>query len=143
MGARLNRLPGWERRLFELLERNRMVPFKWGTHDCCTWAAAAVAAVSGQQIALPSTYTTERGALRVVRKLGGLPVAVTSLLGFEPLSPSHAQRGDIVLLNQSGSFDGHALAVCFGSDAYAPSERGLVAIRMTSPAVFAGWHIGH
>lgn len=139
----MTRLLGWERRLFDLLEHNRTEPFKWGRHDCCTWAAAAVAAVSGQQISMLGKYATARGALRLVQKPGGLQATVTSVLGFEPLSARHAQRGDVVLLSQPGSFDGYALAVCFGGDAYAPGENGLVAIQMTSSAVLAAWYIGH
>lgn len=138
----MTRLPGWEGRLYALLERKRFQEFEWGEHDCCSFAAAAVAAVSGQQISVPGSYTSARQALRVVRALGGLPTAVTAALGSEPVPASHAQRGDIVLLRQPRSFDGHALAVCFGEFAYAPAEDCLVAIRMSSPDVLAVWHIG-
>ena len=138
----MTRLPGWEGRLYALLERKRFEGFEWGEHDCCTWAASAVAAVSGQQISFPGPYTSARQALRVVRALGGLPAAVTAALGSEPMPASHAQRGDIVLLRQPRSFDGHALAVCFGEFAYAPGEDCLVAIRMTAAEVLGAWHIG-
>lgn len=138
----MTRLPGWDGRLYALLERKRFREFEWGEHDCCIFAAAAVAAVSGQQISLPGPYMSARQALRVVRALGGLPSAVTAALGSELVPASHAQRGDIVLLRQPRSFDGHALAVCFGEFAYAPGEDCLVAIRMSSPDVLAVWHIG-
>jgi hypothetical protein len=142
MGADMTRLPGWERRLYALEQDNRQFAFCWGRHDCCTFAAAAVEAVTGQQICLPGPYGSARKALRVVRDMGGLPAAVSTILGFEPSPPLRAHRGDIVLLRQPG-FDGHALGVCFGQFACAPGEDGLVTIQMTSPDVLAAWPIGH
>lgn len=134
------RLPGWEGRLYALEQRKRWLEFDWGAHDCCTWAASAVEALTGQPISMPGPYESGRQANRIIKQLGGLQAAVTGLLGVQPYAPHFAQRGDIVLLRQSKS---HALAVCFGTFAYAPGEDGLVATQMKSPDVLAVWHIGH
>jgi hypothetical protein len=61
----------------------------------------------------------------------------------QPSSAQFAQRGDIVLLHQPKSLSRYALAVCFGAQAYAPGDEGLVATQMKSPDVLAVWHIGH
>lgn len=132
----------WEQRLFALIESARRKPFAWGTHDCCTFAADAVEAVTGQRPALPGSWSTPTGALRVASREGGLPDAVSAVLGHEPGNAWLAQRGDVLLLSQP-SFDGYALAVCAGGVAYAPGPEGLVAIRLDAPEVLGAWRVGH
>lgn len=137
------RQPGWESRLYALERDCRQLAFAWGMHDCCSFAAAAVEAVTGQPISMPGSYTSDRQAQRVLKERGGLEAAVTEILGVQPCAPHFAQRGDIVLLRQPKSATRHALAVCFGTYAFAPGDHGLVPIQMKSPEVLAVWHIGH
>jgi hypothetical protein len=136
----MRRLPDWEARLFELVAEAKHRDFEWGVHDCCTFAAAAVEAVTGTRPVLPGAWTTARGALRLAARQDGLPAAVSTALGRELGPALLAQRGDIVLLRQP-SFDGHALAVCLGAYAVAPGPHGLVSIRLDSPECLGAWRV--
>lgn len=92
---------GWEQRLYESLENQG--PFVWGQSDCCLFAADAVKAMTGTDPAkeFRGRYKSEKGATRILAKLGGLRKAIGSVMG-EEINPLLAQRGDIVLLNNAG-----------------------------------------
>lgn len=75
-----------------LADRSRM-PFDWQHNDCVRFAKAIVEAQTGQHIALPASWTTARGAARVLKRLGGLEAAVDGLL--PRVAPAMAMRGDI------------------------------------------------
>lgn len=133
-GAHVIRVPGWERRLAELELAARGRSFAWGMHDCCTWAAECVHAVTGQDVLadLRGRWRTEPEAAAVLRELGGLRQAVTQRVGTEPLpTVLLAQRGDLVLLALGNT---QALGVCMGAFAVAPAEDGLARIDMTLAA---------
>lgn len=130
------RVEGWELRLQQVIEGRREALFSWGAHDCCQVALAAYEACTGHRPAVPA-YSTERGAWRVLRRLGGLRGAVAAVA--TPLSaPALAQRGDIVLVEQPGLF-GHALAVCAGGVVLAAGQRGLV--RVPAERWHAAWRV--
>ena len=105
------RLPDWEARLRSVIDAWAGEPFVWGERDCALWAAAAVEAQTGQDFAAPfrGRYRTGAGASRALRLYGAgdLPATMTAALG-EPVHPSMAGRGDIVML------DG-AAGVCVGA----------------------------
>lgn len=114
----------WQERLQALVLARLHEPFAWGEHDCCLFAADAVQAVTGFDPAAPwrGTYVDERGAMRLVRELGGL-AAIAVLGGGEEVHPLRARAGDIVL----GHVDRDCLGVCLGATWHAPSAAGLVA----------------
>lgn len=122
------RLEGWERRLEEMIEGARERPFSWGTHDCATWAADVVQALTGRDLgsAWRGSYNTVRGAMAAVKKRGAddLCDALTLELGAPLPGIWLARRGDIVS-------DGDALGVCVGSHAAFLGSNGLVFQRMT------------
>ena len=72
-------------------------PFAWGTHDCFTFAADCVLAMTGEDKMAKrrGKYKTELGANKMLKKIGGVEKAITSELG-EPIDPKLAQRGDVV-----------------------------------------------
>lgn len=121
----MQRQPGWEQRLRALVDTRRSTPFAWGAQDCCSFALDALAACRGHRPALPG-WRTERGAVRVLRRLGGMAGAADALAGPR-IAPALAQRGDVVLVSQPGLF-GTALAVCMGPVAYAAGAEGLVRV---------------
>jgi hypothetical protein len=71
------------------------VPFAWGSNDCVTFAAGAVAAQTGLNplAKLSRRWSTQRGALLLLRRYGGLEAAVSTVL--TPVAPALAHRGDI------------------------------------------------
>lgn len=122
------RQEGWPLRLETLISAARNRKFEWGRHDCGTFAAEVVKAITARSLNLPKGYTTARGsALAMRRKTGASDMAgATSYFLGEPLdSPLQAMRGDVVLHTTQ------ALGVCIGADALCLSENGLVAVPMT------------
>lgn len=87
--------------------------FAWGDYDCARLAHAALKAL-GLRSPLTEVprYTTERGALKAMRRLGLGPLdQVIDSLGFDRISPASTLPADLVGFQpQTGAF-GVALGV--------------------------------
>lgn len=126
------------RAAFDALLRDRMrTPFQWGVHDCCTFAADAVLALTGQDPAadVRGTYGDEAGATAVLEAAGGLQAA--GARAGEAIAPRAAAVGDVGLVQYAGR---EQLAVCAGSVWLVPATRGLAALPFTAAA--AAWRVG-
>jgi hypothetical protein len=145
MGAYVrHRVPGWETRLLSVVAEAALRPFAWGLNDCCLFALRCAEAVTGLSgLVTLKLYKSSRGALREVRRLGGLQQAASDALGVPLSNALRAQRGDIVLVEQVGPFDNLALGVCLGADALLTGPQGLVSIPMTDPRMRGAFYIGH
>jgi hypothetical protein len=82
-----------------------LMPFEWGARDCCLWAADAVRALTGIDIAeeYRGKYNTELQAYRLLQSVTGGTVeaamdrACTQYEWIKPLDNIlFARRGDIV-----------------------------------------------
>lgn len=93
--------------------------FVWGVNDCVTFAAGAVKATTGRELALPA-WSGERAARRLLRERGGLQAAVDALLPRVPVAK--AARGDIGLI---ATGTGPALVVVMGEHVVGPRPSGL------------------
>lgn len=64
-------------------------------HDCARFCDAGVEAVTGKNPLkdFTSTWTTRRGARRILIQRGGMAAAVSEVM--TPISPTLAQRGDV------------------------------------------------
>lgn len=124
------RLHNWQTRLEALLASRQAQPFAWGANDCCSFAAAVVQAITGQDPTPPGLRgpRTQKQALRALKRHGGITGIATLALG-QPAPASLACVGDVVLC-QAGQRD--MLAVCNGTSALAPSASGLIAVPMGS-----------
>lgn len=137
--TRGTRSPGWERHLAEAIEAARERPFRWGRHDCATFAFDLRREIAGGHDVAAlwrGRYTTARGAVRVMRRLGwpSLEAAGRDLLG-EPLpSVHHAQRGDLVLTDTGLGF-----GVCLGAQAAGIAPSGLVLVPISACAL--AWRV--
>ena len=133
------RRPGWELRLCEAVGAARDRTFRWGRHDCATFAFDLRREIAGgHDVAARwrGRYSTARGAVRVMRRLGwsSLEAAGRELLG-EPLASVHlAQRGDLVLANTGLGF-----GVCLGARAAGIAPEGLVLVPITACAL--AWRV--
>lgn len=133
------RSPIWERRLVEAIEAARNQPFRWGRHDCATFAFDLRRDIAGGYDVAAlwrGRYTTARGAVLVMRRLGwtSLEAAGRALLG-EPLATVHlAQRGDLVLANTGLGF-----GVCLGARAAGIAPSGLVLVPLSACAL--AWRV--
>jgi len=133
------RIQGWESRLVEAIETARGKPFRWGRHDCATFAFDLRRALTGSYDVTAlwrGRYSTARGAVLVMRRLGwqSLEAAGRDLLG-EPLPSVHlARRGDLVLANTGLGF-----GICLGAQAAGIAPEGLILVPMSSCAL--AWRV--
>jgi len=144
----LQRLEDWPERLHALVEQRLQVPFRWGSNDCVMFAADAVQALTGVDLAgrLRGQYDDEPSARKIGLAYAGadeegsiaqcLSDIATLNLG-DLVLPSLARRGDVVLIEHDA---GQSLAVCLGPHAAAPGRRGLM---MLPPEHWlTAWRVG-
>lgn len=137
------RLPDWRARLMAYLEEAKTRPFRYGVHDCGLFAAGAVEAMTGRDVAgaVRGTYTGPASARRAI---GGhtpeaLMTAVDALLGPR-IAPGEAVPGDVLAVPLSRTRV--ALGVCVGAGDMVALVRypsGLI-VRGSDPAL-AAWSV--
>jgi hypothetical protein len=137
---------GWEEALAAAIEAARGRRWRWGAHDCATFAHGCAAAVLGGPTpwdgwALGTdgrpVWRCRRSAERALRALGGLPAAMD--LGAARLpSPLLARRGDVVAL--PGARGEPCLGVAEGAHAWVAAPAGLD--RAPLAAATAAWPVG-
>jgi len=101
-------------------------PFGWGVSDCTMFADVVYAVTGFDPIADYRSYTTEIGALRMLKKAG-----VTTMLEyverlFPEIPPAHAGRGDLAFTSDITPLG--CPAVLDGAMAYSKNEHGPVAL---------------
>lgn len=135
--AASTRLPDAAARLRALLLARLAVPFTWGVSDCAMLAFDAALAVTGRDPAadLRGTYTNALGALRILRRLGGMHGVANTRFGPR-VDWADGQDGDPVLLRAgvcTGLGAGHgALGIRWQGSVVAQGADGLVTVPMTS-----------
>lgn len=113
----LQRKEFWYRMEFQdfIIERKKM-PFAWGSNDCALFAADAVKAITGTDIAADfrGKYSDEAGAFALIKSVTGKgedpATAVADAAAWcaekaglsEFKFPKMAQRGDLVVIEDSG-----------------------------------------
>jgi len=125
------RVEGWPEILAANIESVRETPFSYGSHDCCLFAADAVAAITGIDYAASVRgYTSKEQALAIIASFGSMRDMVTAITGVEPVHPSRAHRGDFVL-GRAG--DEEWIGICIGRYFLGPAEGkiGLVFVPMS------------
>jgi len=81
--------------LLTFIESRQRSPHAWGreANDCCSFPIQAVEAMTGRNPCGRLTWTTRSGALRVIKRSGGLEKAIDRY--FVRIAPARAMRGDI------------------------------------------------
>jgi hypothetical protein len=120
----MKRLNDWHARLVGYLHSATSTPFQYGHHDCTLFAAGAVRAMTGEDLAegYRGRYTTLSGGLRVLRKAGYASHVDLVASVFEEVEPVFAVPGDLVVIE---SEDGDALGVVQGEAVYVLGMAGL------------------
>lgn len=135
----MQRRDDWASRLMAVIDAAGQTPFAWGKQDCALFAADCVQAMTGEDFAAPfrGRYDTGIGAGRALKMmgLGSLEEYVIRVLG-EPVSPTLAMRGDVVLVDTP---EGKALGVVAGIEAAVTGVNGLVLMPRTT--WLSAWHI--
>ncbi len=121
--------------------------FDWAAANCCHFAAGWVALATGRHpMAGLEPTTTAAAALRLLRRLGGdMAAAWSRQLGRQPVPPSFAQVGDVVLLPMPAEAcaepcAGAAMGICMGATAVIITAEGHHAYLPMSHAT-AAWRI--
>jgi len=130
------RLPDWQSRLAAVMHDAQARPFAWGSHDCVTFAASCVEAVTGvDRIAdVRTAWADERQAIRLLVSGGGLLQMVKARMGPRLPSALLAQPGDIGVCMQA---ERPALCVCGGTNWHMPAEQGLATL--AAEQVLGAW----
>lgn len=106
------------------VEEYRCAPLIWGVNDCCTFTAEFLMKVMKWKIDpmadFRKEYTTQREALRILAKHGGMSNMIIKILG--PLQPPLIMRvGDVGI----GNFgNGDCVGICTGHNICAPALDG-------------------
>lgn len=130
------RLVDWQSRLAKVMREAQARPFAWGSHDCVTFAAECVEAVTGvDRIAdVRTAWADERQAIRLLVSGGGLLELVQARMGLRLPSALLAQPGDVGVCMQGQR---PALCVCGGVNWHMPARDGLATL--TVDQVLGAW----
>jgi len=121
----------WPERLAALVAKRLRARFRWGRHDCVSFACEAALAMTGADplAAFRGTYADEAGAEAILAAHGGpgLEAFCDGLLGrfgCGPVAPPLlARRGDLALVPSGNQL---TLGVVLGAEGVAaPGLRGL------------------
>lgn len=116
-------------------------PFNWATNNCCSFAASWVELRTGKNPMAGLAATPDAlSAMRLVKSMGGtLAAAWSKALNQEPILPTLAQVGDVVLVPTEG-VTGAAAGICVGSQAMFIDESGTGVFMPLSACTYA-WRI--
>jgi len=92
------RLDGWEDRLLSLIFAETAARYEPGRHDCFCFAIGAVEAITGDRPYADVQYTTDAGAMRVLRKRGFRRLGDAMAAVLPERLRGTQQRGDIAVI---------------------------------------------
>lgn len=86
--------------LAQYITQHLTTPFEWGKHDCVLFVAGWISIKSGKDMleGVPK-WTSAKGALKLVKELGGIEKLVEDRLYKIPVNS--ATDGDVTLYNDS------------------------------------------
>lgn len=133
----MTRKPDWPLWLDALVTERLTAPFAWGRNDCALFAADAVQAITGVDLAASLRgYRGPRQALRVLAAHGGVRgIAARALGASQPATD--AREGDVALLPVGRR---EALALVYGGMVVAPGPGGLHWVPL--PDALCAWRVG-
>jgi len=125
----------WMERLQGCVENAKLLPFRYGVHDCCLWAARCVDEMCGTNhvYAIESrfNYSDEDSANAVIVAGKGLLALVDEFLG-DHTGKQWAAPGDVVLVRNAGRA---LVGIVVGHSVIAPSDHGLLVLPYDDIAV--------
>jgi hypothetical protein len=130
------RYPDWKPRLIAYLETALRKPFKPGTHDCALFAAGAVNAMTGTDLAADwrGRYRTLKGGLKRLQKAGFADHIALAASVLDDIPTSFAGPGDLAVINTP---DGRALGVVQGEGIYLLTTDNRMGLRPMAEAIRA------
>lgn len=123
-GQALTRLADWHPRLVAYLAGVRATPFAYGQHDCALFAAGAVAAMTGVDLAASwrGRYSSLKAGLKLVGRDGAADHVAVARAHLEPVHPAFAAVGDLAVILEA---DVPAFGIFEGQHIFVLRETGL------------------
>lgn len=100
------RVPDWEKRLNEVVERHMDLPSQFGVSDCWMIPADAFEAITGEKLYRGIRYKTEAGAAKQLRKRGFETVEDAFRARLPEIGRLSARRGDLGVVERDGAISG-------------------------------------
>ena len=134
------RVDGWQTKYNVAVAAMSEWPFRWGEHDCITFAARIADAVTGgrylEGVRAKYQWSSALEAARAIKDAGRLEAMITEFLG-EPVPWGWCTTGDVVLAtNRDG---GEIVAVMDSHYLLAPEETRLGGLPLH--AAIKGWRL--
>jgi hypothetical protein len=103
--TRTPRRADWRPRLVAWLTEVTDRPFAYGSHDCALFAAGAVEAMTGDDLAAEyrGAYQSLKGGLKLLGKDGMADHVAVLRARFEEIPPAFAAVGDIAVIGEVGT----------------------------------------
>jgi len=123
----MKRLRDWRTRLHEVVEARRRAPFSFQEgRDCALFVADCVHAMTGEDPAAQfrGRYTTDIGAMRVIRNAGFADLGDLVSSQLEEIAPARARVGDVAAVPVESPF-GWVLGMVIGEQVIAQDIDGL------------------
>lgn len=132
----MERISTWDAALSDYIASKRDVPFEYGVNDCCVFATGAVEAITGEDkfAEFRGKYDSLKGSIRALKEIGEGDLESTFDARFPVIPIASAQRGDLVLLDDS-------VGVVAGRFAWFVSDDGLERVPMSYWE--KAWGVGH
>jgi hypothetical protein len=144
----LQRTTHWAtRELDSFLRDHRHTPFAWGLNDCCLFAANAIQAFTGTDIAADfrGKYTDEASAFALIKSVTGSSTVADAVAWcaekhglLEWPTPRYAQRGDLLVMENGGAQIAGVLHLS-GRHGISMAQDGPV--RLPLSAIVRAWHV--
>lgn len=121
----------WRARLNAYIVSHRATPFGYGTHDCALFAAGAVEAMTGEDMAAAfrGAYDSAEGGLVAMQAAGFESPIALAASRFERIPASLAAVGDIAVVDTE---NGPAIGVVQGAQIAMVGPSGLMLVPLTS-----------
>lgn len=128
--APLARLPDWRPRLATYLGQVARRKFRPGRHDCALFAAGAVRAMTGQDLAAAwrGKYRTLEAGQAALQAAGFSDHVALAASFFAAIDPARAQVGDLAVLPADGPEARGALGIIQGPLVYVLTPGGLALV---------------
>ena len=120
----MKRCPDWPKQLHDYIDAVKRRPFDWAAHNCATFAAGAVAAMTGERLARSYRFKTERGALGAMKREGFDNLADMAAARLPEIHVSQASLGDLAAVPTDTAF-GFVLGIVNGETILALRPDGM------------------
>lgn len=133
------RKENWQAEYHRAIATAQLLPFQWGVHDCVTFAAYLVDAISDLDVTArfkaKYRWTNQGEAARLILAAGSLQALVTEFMG-PPISWVNLSLGDALMAFNNGK---EIVCIHDGHNLIAPADKGLMSVPLSS--AICGWRI--